>query len=371
MAASRARATPPPSPAGGSHAGLTRGAGRRHRSSSAPQLPFPFSLTSRTLSLSSSRTLLPPNSCPFRCSWYQALFPPSPALSTPPSPPLPARLTSSVCAAAMAAFVPVAGLSRPWAWRQAGTAPGRPCPLPRVCAWTPRHGRVVVPAGSPRAAPPPGDGGVPVTPPSMTAATTAVVPSTSAPEMESFAAFFAVQPGKWQSRRTYHYLGDDTTESSETTFDVASLPDDAVRRVLAVNDVAGGGPPPAGATGFTVSFLTRMTAGLVRNSTNLVFVPIAVDAATKTVTGKYYRDMGYEEEGAVGADFEFRPAEGGGGELLMTTWYTRVVSVDSILLVGGADAGWTRVRKILNYARGDRAKGAGVRGLPVGLNNSL
>lgn len=367
MAASRARATPPPSPAGGSHAGLTRGAGRRHRSSSAPQLPFPFSLTSRTLSLSSSRTLLPPNSCPFRCSWYQALFPPSPALSPPPSPPLPARLTSSVCAAAMAAFVPVAGLSRPWAWRQAGTAPGRPCPLPRVCAWTPRHGRVVVPAGSPRAAPPPGDGGVPVTPPSMTAATTAVVPSTSAPEMESFAAFFAVQPGKWQSRRTYHYLGDDTTESSETTFDVASLPDDAVRRVLAVNDVAGGGPPPAGATGFTVSFLTRMTAGLVRNSTNLVFVPIAVDAATKTVTGKYYRDMGYEEEGAVGADFEFRPAEGGGGELLMTTWYTRVVSVDSILLVGGADAGWTRVRKILNYARGDRAKGAGVRGLPVGL----
>lgn len=179
----------------------------------------------------------------------------------------------------------------------------------------------------------------------MTAATTAVVPSTSAPEMESFAAFFAVQPGKWQSRRTYHYLGDDTTESSETTFDVASLPDDAVRRVLAVNDVADGGPPPAGATGFTVSFLTRMTAGLVRNSTNLVFVPIAVDVATKTVTGKYYRDMGYEEEGAVGADFEFRPAEGGGGELLMTTWYTRVVSVDSILLVGGADAGWTRDRK--------------------------
>lgn len=169
----------------------------------------------------------------------------------------------------------------------------------------------------------------------MTAATTAAAPSTAAPEMAAFAAFFAAQPGKWQSRRTYHYLADDAVETSETTFDVAALPADAVRRVLAANGVAAGGAggaaaAAAGATGFTVSFLTRMAAGLVKNSTNLVFVPTAVAAATGTVSGRYYRDRGYEEAGAVGADFEFRPAEGGGGELRMTTWYARVVSVDSI-----------------------------------------
>ncbi|GAB0490812.1 hypothetical protein MMPV_002050 [Pyropia vietnamensis] len=272
----------------------------------------------------------------------------------------------------MAAFVPAAGFGGPASRRQADSVSGRPTPPLHACAWTPRFGRVVAPPSSS----PSLGGGVGVgrrapvvVRPSMTAATTAVPPSKAAPEMEAFAAFFAVQPGKWQSRRTYHYLADDAVETSETTFDVTPLPDDAVQRVLAVNEaaVAGGGPPPAGAAGFTVSFLTRMSAGLVQNSTNLVFVPTAVDPATRAVSGKYYRDMGYEEAGAVGADFEFRPTEGGGGELLMTTWYSRVVSVDSILLVGGRDVGWTRVRKILNYVRGGRAEGDGVRGLPVGL----
>lgn len=266
----------------------------------------------------------------------------------------------------MAAFVPAAGVAHPTARCRAGTVGGRRPPLPRVCAWTPRPSRLVEsPAGFPPAVAPP-------SPPTMTAATTAAAPSTAAPEMAAFAAFFAAQPGKWQSRRTYHYLADDAVETSETTFDVAALPADAVRRVLAANGVAAGGAggaaaAAAGATGFTVSFLTRMAAGLVKNSTNLVFVPTAVAAATGTVSGRYYRDRGYEEAGAVGADFEFRPAEGGGGELRMTTWYARVVSVDSILLVGGDAAGWTRVRTILNYVRGGRAEADGVRGLPVGL----
>lgn len=60
--------------------------------------------------------------------------------------------------------------------------------------------------------------------------------------------------------------------------------------------------------------------------------------------GKYLRDRAYEEERPIIADFHFDATK---NELLMTTNYTRVVAVDSILMINPS----FRIRRILSYRR--------------------
>lgn len=60
--------------------------------------------------------------------------------------------------------------------------------------------------------------------------------------------------------------------------------------------------------------------------------------------GDYLRDRAYEESRPMISQFRFDPNS---RELLMTTTYTQVVSVDSITLIHPN----LRIRRILNYRR--------------------
>ena len=80
----------------------------------------------------------------------------------------------------------------------------------------------------------------------------------------------------------------------------------------------------------------------VNQSLNLLFVPTQEQG--ELLLGDYLRDRAYEEARPIISHFQFNPAN---SELLMTTHYTRVVSVDSITLVNPR----LRIRKILNYRR--------------------
>lgn len=162
-----------------------------------------------------------------------------------------------------------------------------------------------------------------------------------------FRDFFSAMNGSWNSERTYHYVRDRSRESSQTTFDVTRLDRPSVEAVLESNNESAVFSPQeqAYSEGFNVSFLTRMQyeKELVRASTNLAFVPRTVSEAG-VVEGDYYRDMGYEENAPVVATFLFDSRK---KELNMTTFYTRVVSVDQITLVNAS----VRIRKIINYRR--------------------
>lgn len=178
-----------------------------------------------------------------------------------------------------------------------------------------------------------------------------------------FRDFFSAMNGSWNSERTYHYVRDGGRESSQTTFDVARLSRRAVEAVLESNDESAVFSPQeqAYSEGFNVSFLTKMESQeeLVRASTNLAFVPRTVTEAG-VVEGDYYRDMGYEESAPVVARFLFDSRK---KELNMTTFYTRVVSVDQITLVNAR----VRIRKIVNYRRPEKEGGPLVDPLLIGF----
>lgn len=155
-------------------------------------------------------------------------------------------------------------------------------------------------------------------------------------------------PGAWNSQRTYHYLSPgipQSREESQTTFDVERLASTQVSSVLNANGAVPGDANSA--EGFRVSFLTRMANQdeLVRAGTNLAFVPERVVGGR--VEGAYYRDVGYEEGGPVKARFVF---DAGISQLQMTTWYSKVVSVDEIRLINET----LRLRRIINYRRPER-----------------
>lgn len=171
--------------------------------------------------------------------------------------------------------------------------------------------------------------------------------STVSSTMDEFVNFFAAQTGSWDSQRTYHYTGSQPgREESSTTFDVERLTQAQVRNVLesngdlAVFDEAG----MEQAQGFRVSFVTKMASQdeLVQNSTDLAFVPVDVEGGT--VSGFYFRNLGYEEAKPIKAKFNFDSAK---RTLNMITKYTKVVSVDAISLVNEG----VRLRNIVNYAR--------------------
>lgn len=164
-------------------------------------------------------------------------------------------------------------------------------------------------------------------------------------ELSLFESFFSCMPGAWNSQRTYHYMDPGETqrrEESQTTFDVDRLDALQLSSLLLSHGAVNGDVSKA--QGFRVSFLTRMASqeALVRAGTNLAFVPERVGDGR--VEGAYYRDMGYEESGPVKAMFVFN---GGTRELQMTTWYSKVVSVDEIRLVNEG----VRIRRIINFRR--------------------
>ena len=157
-----------------------------------------------------------------------------------------------------------------------------------------------------------------------------------------FEQFFADCVGNWQSDRTYHYLTHKEIERSQTTFEVNPLNNEQKAQVLADNayeklDNLSQLP------GFNLGFYTISEKGEEKKQNlNLIFVPKSENGIF--LSGDYLRDRAYEEDRPIISDFRF---DSNTRELLMTTNYTRVVSVDSITLTNPN----VRIRKILNYAK--------------------
>ena len=157
-----------------------------------------------------------------------------------------------------------------------------------------------------------------------------------------FQQFFADCVGSWKTERTYHYLAYQEVERSRTEFTVNPLTPEKKAKVLADNDY------PAlddldSLPGFNLGFYTISEKGEeVSQNLNLMFVPkTEIDSVLE---GDYLRDRAYEEARPIISHFRFFPTT---RELLMTTNYTRVVSVDSITLTNPQ----LRIRKILNYQK--------------------
>jgi hypothetical protein len=170
--------------------------------------------------------------------------------------------------------------------------------------------------------------------------------------LQVFHEFFNCCVGQWQSERTYHYLIHQEIERSQTTFQVETISSDIKTKVLNDNQFA---MPDHldGLPGFQLVFHTVSEKGeVVDQALNMLFVPkdepsLTTDVTDQAVTmieGSYLRDRAYEESRPIVSDFRFNPIT---RELLMTTHYTHVVSVDSITLVNPK----LRIRRILNYQR--------------------
>ncbi len=152
--------------------------------------------------------------------------------------------------------------------------------------------------------------------------------------------FFDCCVGHWSIDRTYHYLTHQEIERSHTDFRVDAITPALRRQVLADNsygDVANIDQLP----GFQLAFRTVSEKGEeVSQELRALFVPRQQEGTV--LTGDYLRDRAYEEDRPLVSTFRYSNRE-----LLMTTPYTRVVSVDSILLVNPN----MRIRRILNYQR--------------------
>jgi hypothetical protein len=160
--------------------------------------------------------------------------------------------------------------------------------------------------------------------------------------MKVFEQFFVDCVGNWRSDRTYHYLTHQEIERSQTTFEVEPLTSDRKAKVLADNayDQLDN---LASLPGFNLGFYTISETGEEkRQNLNLMFVPKS--EAGVILEGDYLRDRAYEEARPIVSHFSFNSIT---KELLMTTNYTRVVSVDSITLTNPT----LRIRKILNYEK--------------------
>ncbi len=154
--------------------------------------------------------------------------------------------------------------------------------------------------------------------------------------------FFDCCVGDWVTERTYHYLTHQEVERSRTTFAVAPITPDLKQKVLDDN-CYGHVPDLASLPGFSLGFHTVSETGEeVSQELRMLFVPQReIDGALE---GDYLRDRAYEEAKPIISHFRYTFAT---RELLMTTRYTQVVSVDSITLVNPT----LRVRRILNYER--------------------
>ncbi|NJP11385.1 MAG: phycobiliprotein lyase [Leptolyngbyaceae cyanobacterium RU_5_1] len=160
--------------------------------------------------------------------------------------------------------------------------------------------------------------------------------------LQKFQQFFDLCVGTWVTERTYHYLAYQDVERSRTEFVIQPITVDRKAQVLSDNQYAA--PPDLERLpGYYLNFETVSEKGeRVTQSLNMLFVPEQQEASI--VQGDYLRDRAYEESRPIVSQFRFNPEN---RELLMTTTYTRVVSVDSITLVNPQ----LRIRKIFNYRR--------------------
>lgn len=162
-----------------------------------------------------------------------------------------------------------------------------------------------------------------------------------------FQEFFACCVGNWKTERTYHYLTANEVERSRTEFEIEALDLKGKNQVLADNEYIGLAQLED-LPGFNLEFYTISEKGEeVSQNLNLLFVPKLENGVY--LEGDYLRDRAYEEAKATVSHFRF---DSHTRELLMTTLYTRIVSVDSITLVNPD----LRIRKILNYFRPDEGK---------------
>ena len=162
-----------------------------------------------------------------------------------------------------------------------------------------------------------------------------------------FEQFFAECIGNWQSDRTYHYLTHKEIERSQTTFEVQPLTSQQKAKVLSDNAYEKLSNLES-LPGFNLGFYTISEKGEEKKQNlNLMFVPKSEE--NELLEGDYLRDRAYEEDRPIISDFSFNSRT---RELLMTTNYTRVVSVDSITLTNPA----LRIRRILNYAKPEKGQ---------------
>ena len=162
-----------------------------------------------------------------------------------------------------------------------------------------------------------------------------------------FQQFFSDCVGSWVSERTYHYFEPQDIERSRTEFSVKPLTNEQKTKVLTDNAYEQNGSLDS-FPGFNLGFYTINDRGEeVSQNLNLMFVP-TTDSGD-LLEGDYLRDRAYEEARPIISHFRFNSVT---KELLMTTNYTRVVSVDSIILANSD----LRLRKILNYQRPPEGK---------------
>lgn len=162
--------------------------------------------------------------------------------------------------------------------------------------------------------------------------------------LELFNYFFDCCVGSWETERTYHYLSDNEVERSHTEFFVKPLTEAIKLKVIADNQYNLQGVTNINNyPGFNLEFHTISEKGeQVSQNLNLMFVPkIEKDGYLE---GDYLRDKAYEEAKPIVSRFRFNLNS---KELLMTTNYTRIVSVDSITLINPN----LRIRKIINYVK--------------------
>ena len=157
-----------------------------------------------------------------------------------------------------------------------------------------------------------------------------------------FQQFFQDCIGKWVSERTYHYIAQKDIERSRTEFTVEPLTSEQKVKVLKDNAYEENNDLN-NFPGFNLGFYTINDKGEeVSQNLNLMFVPTS--GSGNLLEGDYLRDRAYEEARPIISHFRFNSVT---KELLMTTNYTRVVSVDSITMTNPN----LRIRKILNYLR--------------------
>ena len=157
-----------------------------------------------------------------------------------------------------------------------------------------------------------------------------------------FQQFFADCVGSWVSERTYHYFAPQDIERSRTEFTVKPLTSIQKSKVLTDNNYQKRSDLES-FPGFNLGFYTINDRGEeVEQNLNLMFIPTIESG--DLLEGDYLRDRAYEEARPIISHFRFNSVT---RELLMTTNYTRVVSVDSITMTNPS----LRIRKIMNYLR--------------------
>ncbi|WP_218080026.1 phycobiliprotein lyase [Anthocerotibacter panamensis] len=159
--------------------------------------------------------------------------------------------------------------------------------------------------------------------------------------MLALTGFFEQCTGRWTIERTYYYLPEMRTERSHTNYYVQPLLPQGRAKVLTDNHQTDPGEAIGG--GFHLAFDTTSETGeKVAMTLNILFLPTQGGDRE----GLYLRDRAYEEDRPIASQFRYDPER---AEMLMTTPYTRVVSVDSITFLNPD----LRLRRIINFRKPD------------------